>query len=196
MQPTAITTDGTRCAICAKDKATLRCGGCLQEFCHHHIGNHRQDLSNQFDELQMNGDLFRQTLMEMTTNSQKNLLMQQIDDCQCESINKIRQTADETRQLILKYTDTYTGEIQVKLNQLTVKLRQSRQEDNFNEIHLRRFREELARLTTELSKTPYISIKEDSISLINKICVDILSGKYVRLTLINEHSRCIVKDKQ
>jgi hypothetical protein len=30
-----------RCVKCGKDKSTLRCGGCLQEFSYKHLADHR-----------------------------------------------------------------------------------------------------------------------------------------------------------
>jgi hypothetical protein len=52
-------------------------------------------------------------------------------------------------------------------------LRQSREDDDVNEISLRQFQEELERLTKELTKPRNISIREDSTSFINKIYVDV-----------------------
>jgi hypothetical protein len=59
----------------------------------------------------------------------------------------------------------------VKLNELTNEIRESRQENDFNEINLHQFQEELERLTKELAKPTTISIREDSPSFISKISV-------------------------
>ncbi len=35
------TSEKKYCVKCSKDKATLRCGGCLQEFCNKYLGDHQ-----------------------------------------------------------------------------------------------------------------------------------------------------------
>jgi hypothetical protein len=65
------------------------------------------------------------------------------------------------------------NQIEVKLNKLTNQLREARAEDDFNEINLRQFEEELTRLTTELSKPSNVSIRQDTASFISNIYVDV-----------------------
>ncbi len=52
----------------------MKCGGCLQEFCFNHWGDHRQELSKHLDKIEVSRDLFRQTLTEQTTDQQKHAL--------------------------------------------------------------------------------------------------------------------------
>jgi len=168
----------TRCVICDKEKATLRCGGCLQEYCNKHLVDHRQELNKQLDEIEMNRDLFRQTLTQQIEQSNNHILIQQIDDWEQKSIQIIQQTAEEARQTVLKNTNEYIHQIEKKLNELTNQLRESREENDFNEINLHQFQEQLDRLTEELSKPSNISIREDSTQFINKISVH-MSGKSI-----------------
>jgi chromosome segregation ATPase len=166
-----------RCVTCGKEKATLRCGGCLQEFCYNNFGNHRQELSKQLDEVEVNRDLFRQILTEQTTNPQKHVLIQQVDKWERDSINKIRETADEAREEILKNTTGYIRELETKLNKLTEKLRQCREENDFFETDLRHWNEELTRLTQQLTRPSNINLRQDATPLVTKIYVDIIPGK-------------------
>jgi chromosome segregation ATPase len=165
----------TRCVICSKEKATLRCGGCLQEYCSKHLENHRQELNKQFDEIEVNRDLFRQTLTQQIEQPNNHLLIQEIDAWEQKSIKRIQQLAEETRQTVLKSLNQCIDRLENKLNNLTNQLRESRDEDDFNEINLRLFQGELDKLTYELSKPSNISIREDSALLINNISVD-MSG--------------------
>jgi chromosome segregation ATPase len=165
-----------RCVTCGKEKSSYKCGGCSREFCFNHLADHKQELSKQFDEIEVNRDLFRQTLTEQTTNPQKHALIQQIDQWERDSIKKIRQTADEARQLALENTVRHITELETKLNELTDQLRQSRQENDFNEIDLHQFQEELVRLTKALAKPSNVSIRQDSTPLIARIFIDVTSG--------------------
>jgi Rad3-related DNA helicase len=167
----ATTTGKTRCAICSKEKATLKCGGCTQDFCYNHWDHHRQQLNTQLDDIETNRDLFRQSLSQQIEQPNNQTLIQQINQWELESIKIIQQTAEEARQIVLKNSNEYHHRLEVKLNELTNEIRESRHENDFNEVNLRQFQEELDRLTKELTKPTIISIREDSTSLINKISV-------------------------
>jgi hypothetical protein len=180
-------TGKTRCLMCSKEKATLRCGGCLQEYCYKHLENHRQDLNKQLDEIELNHDLFRQSLTQQIEQPNNHLLMQQIDAWEQKSIKTIQQTAEEARQTLLKSTNESINQLEINLNKLTNQLRQSRNEDDFNEINLRQFQEELDKLTHELSRPSNISIREDSAILINKITFDVADN---RVTSIPNGENC------
>jgi DUF438 domain-containing protein len=165
-----------RCVTCGKDKATLRCGGCLQEFCFNHSADHRQELSRQLDELEVSRDLFRQTLTEQTTDLQTHALIEEINDWERDSVAKIQQTAEEARQQLVKYITEENEKIEMKLNTLTKQLQQSREENDFYETDLNHWNEELTRLTKELSKPSNINLRKNSKPLIYKIDLDRTSG--------------------
>jgi DNA helicase IV len=169
----ATATSKTHCVKCGKEKATMRCGGCLKEFCFKHLGDHRQDLNKEFDEIEVNRDLFRQSLTQHIEQPNNHTLIQPINQWEQNSIKIIQKTADEARQLLLKNTNYHIHQIETKLNVLTNQLRQSRDEDDFHELNLHQFRQELTRLTEELTKPSNILIREDSTSFISKIIVQI-----------------------
>jgi len=73
-----------RCVTCGKEKATLRCAGCLQDFCFNPLVEHRQQLNKQLDEIEVYRDLVQQT-----TNPNKHPSIQRIDQWEQESIQKI-----------------------------------------------------------------------------------------------------------
>lgn len=166
-----------RCVTCDKEKATLRCGGCLQEFCFNHSTDHRQELSKQLDDIEVSRDLFRQTLIDQTTDSHKHGLIEQINDWEHDSIKKIQQVAKEAKQKLLKHTTEHIKQMEVDLNKLTDELRQSREENDFYETDIRHWNEELTRLAKELPKPSNIILRRNSTSLINDISVDIISGE-------------------
>ena len=191
----ATTTGKTRCIICDKEKATSRCGGCLEDFCYKHLGTHQQQLNKQLDEIEVNRDIFRQSLTTQIEQPNNHLLIQQIDKWEQDSIKKIQQTAEEARKILLNNTNEYIqNEIEIKLNKLTNQLRETRRENDFNEINLRQFEEELKQLTKELNTPSNISIREDFTPFINKLSVNV-SGKYVILIPITENNIFLLKSK-
>ncbi len=182
----ATATGRTHCVICNKEKATFKCGGCSKEFCFSHFGDHKQKLNKLLDEIEVNRDLFRQLLTEQIQKPENNILMQKINQWECRSIEKIQRTADEARRILLKNTKEYIHDIEIKLNELTNQLRQTRQEDDFNEINLRYLDEELTQLTRDLIEPSNISIGEDSTPFIKKIFLNVSSECLTRFILINK----------
>jgi chromosome segregation ATPase len=173
----ATPTRKTRCIICEKDKATAKCSGCLEDFCFNHLAEHRQQLGKQLGELEKKRNSFRQNFTEQTTNPQKHSLIQQINQWENDSINKIKQTAEEARQLLLDHTREHFNVIEIKLTKLTEELKRIRDENDFNEIDLKEFKEKLEQLEERLNKPSNISILQDSSSFINKISILATSGK-------------------
>jgi chromosome segregation ATPase len=171
----ATATGRNHCAICGKERRTVLCDGCSQTFCYNHLNDHRQELTKQLDEVEVTRDLLRQTLTEQTSQPRKHSLMKETDEWERDSINKIRETAEEARQLLYEHITGHITEIEVQLNKLTDNLRDSRQENDFVETDLKHWKEELHRLKEELTKPSSIILRRDSIPLVTKINVDLPS---------------------
>jgi polyhydroxyalkanoate synthesis regulator phasin len=166
------------CIKCDKEnKAVFKCGGCLQDFCFIHGSDHRQHLGKILDEVVNTHDLFRQTLIEQTTDLKNHASMQEIDEWEHDSIKKIQQTAEEVRQLLLKHTTEHFTKIEVQLSNLTDQLQQSRTNDDFIETDLRRWKDELDRLREELTKKSNAPVRQSDLPCVTKIYVD-LTGMY------------------
>lgn len=149
--------------------ATLRCIGCLQEFCFNHFVEHRQQLSKQLDTIKQDCDLFQQG-----RNPQADSLIQQIDQWERESIEKIKQTAQEIRQSVLVHIHENITSIKDKVNQLAEQMKYSREQNSMNENCFNGWKEELE----QMSKPSNIFIQQTQTSLINQIQVQ-FSGKYI-----------------
>jgi hypothetical protein len=167
----ATATGKGQCISCGKEKRTVICGGCSQLFCFDHLPDHRQQLSAQLNDIETHRDVFRQKLTEQVKNPKKHPLIEQIDQWEQDSIRKIQQAANEYRQQILQHTNGHINNIEVNLVKLTDQLRQTRQENDFNEIDLNEFRQKLAQLVEKFEKPETVSIQQSSTSLIDKIVV-------------------------
>ncbi|CAF1124498.1 unnamed protein product [Adineta ricciae] len=169
----ATSTSKVQCVTCAKDKGTVQCHGCSQSFCFKHLTDHRQQLNQQFDEIEMTRDLFRQTLTEYSNNLQKHLLIKEIDRWEQDSINLIRKTAEEARQHMHKHTTEHLSKMEKKLNDLTKQLKEGREDDDFVEIDLQQWNQQLTQMNEELMKPTNIKVKQSSTPLIRMINVEI-----------------------
>jgi hypothetical protein len=167
------------CVICSKEKRGVKCEGCSQMFCFEHLPVHLQQLSAELDEIEMNRDIFRQTLNEQTNDPKNYSLIKQIDRWEEESIKRIQKTAKECRQLLSQQATQHIHRIEVNLTELTTQMRKIRKENDFNEIDLSQFKQKLAKLRKELDQPSNVSIQQDSTSLIKNISVALSSRKFV-----------------
>jgi uncharacterized phage infection (PIP) family protein YhgE len=165
-----------QCVTCGKEKVAYKCEGCSQKFCFNHLADHRQVLGKQLDDIEDRRNLFRETLNGQKTNPQEHPLIQQINKWERDSIKKIRQTAEEVREILITHSTENINKIEVKLAHLTEQLRQTRDENDVDEAILNDFKQNLRKLEEEHIKLPNVSIKEDSSSFIKKISVVISSG--------------------
>ncbi|CAF3658094.1 unnamed protein product [Rotaria sp. Silwood1] len=172
---TATTNDRAKCFTCEKEKIVYLCGGCSKNFCLNDLTEHRKDLGKQFEGIENDRDQFYQKLVEQKQDQRRLPLMQQVDKWEEDSIKKIKQTAEDCRQTLIEYNNKHFIEIEKKLSQLTEQLKQSRQENEFNEIELDRFKTILTKLAEELGQPANIKIQQNSTSLINKLSVVVSS---------------------
>jgi hypothetical protein len=97
--------------------------------------------------------------------------MKQIDEWEQESINKIHQTAVNTRKQLFSAIDKHKNKMTEALEQLAEQLKKARDDDNFFETDLDRWMKRLDNLKRELNMSQTISIRYDGSmsSFISKI---------------------------
>ena len=141
------------CSTCQKASGVVSCHGCRRDFCFGHIAQHRQELNAQLDELANNHDELKQSIAEQDVQPTCHPLMKYVDRWEQESINKIHQAADDARKQLLPIVGTYRPEVTDDLVHLTNELVKARQEEDFVETDLNRWREKLDHLRTYLHAT-------------------------------------------
>jgi chromosome segregation ATPase len=174
----AASTGKIHCITCGNARATYKCEGCSQSFSFDHLAEHRRALGEELNKVEHNRNEFRESLTEQKTNPQKHSLIQRINKWEQDSIKLIEQTAYNARQLLFENTAGHIETIEVKLVELTEQLKQTRKENDFNEIHLEDLKKKLTKLKEELDNPPNVSIQEESSSFIKKISVVIFAGKF------------------
>ena len=173
----ATTTETSRsyCFICEKEKVTYKCDGCSKRFCKQHLKDHENELELELDQIENERNIFRQILSEQIEQPNKHHLIQQINQWEQRSIDKIQQTAEQNRQLIFKLMNKYFEKIEIDLNLLTDEIKEIQRESDFNEFNLIDLRNKLERLQQKSNNPENISLKEDNLSssFINSIYVNI-----------------------
>ncbi|CAF3469354.1 unnamed protein product [Rotaria sp. Silwood1] len=164
-----ITTTKTSCVKCKKVKNTIKCSGCSQDFCFDHIVEHRNEINEQFDQCEDQFNEIKIKIEAQKIEPQNNELMKQIDIWEIESIEKIRQIANEIRYELSSYIIDFTLDLDLKMKQLTEELIQCRKENDFSDLEIQRFNEELKQLKDILNNSTDFIIEQDPTTFINKI---------------------------
>ncbi|CAF1543435.1 unnamed protein product, partial [Adineta steineri] len=113
----------------------------------------------------------QQTIIQQKQNLHNSSSIQQINQWETNSIEKIQQTAQQCREKVMKLTQKSINDIEKKFSELSQKLKEIRQENEFNEIDLNNCQLKLTQITKEFLPPSDISIRQDSQEFIKKITV-------------------------
>ena len=101
----ALTTQCTKCG--SKGIGIFKCQGCSNVFCRKHASEHRDTLSQQLDEIVHEHDQLHQLINQ--ENNINHPLMNQINQWEQNSIEKIQKLAQTIRQEIVQYIKSQKG---------------------------------------------------------------------------------------
>src|SRR5271163_1693432 len=92
-----------KCSICNKEITTYicSCGGCSKHFCLEHFSEHHQTLQTKLQDIQNDFNEFRQTIIEQINQPDKRSTIEKINQWEINSIDKIKQTAKECREILI-----------------------------------------------------------------------------------------------
>ncbi|CAF1058738.1 unnamed protein product [Rotaria sordida] len=164
----ATTTDKIPCVKCKKPKNAVTCPGCSQAFCLSHVNEHHNELSEQLVTIEDQFNELRIEIDEQKSELQKHELIK-INRWESDSIEKIRQVANEVRHELSSYGNILITDLNSKLKQLAEKLDQCRREDDFIDTDIQFFNEKLTQLRDTLNNPFNFEIEQDSTSFIEKL---------------------------
>ncbi|CAF4206955.1 unnamed protein product, partial [Adineta steineri] len=136
-----------------KQTAATNCEGCSQAFCTKHFIDHRRLLGEEMDLIINEQNNFRQIFDQQQTEFELHPFVKTIDEWEKESTMKIQQKAKDLRLELLKLVTTRKDEFLNKLQQLSGELRESRENDNFIEMDLQQWKNNLEDLKAKLDST-------------------------------------------
>ena len=163
------------CVKCPKGRAQTICSGCQQWLCVKHFTEHRQELSREMDHLTQQHDELHQDLI--STNDDQHPSFIRINNWEQRSIERIRQVADEVRQNLEEHLNTNKMKLKRSLNEITVELRSSRENEDYTEIELQRWVNQLKELRQQLFHPSMIEITNDGDDLSKMIPLIKLENK-------------------
>ena len=159
------------CATCGEVAGTFTCRGCSDNFCLRHVNEHREALEKQMNQIILTHNQLKTDVVGQTTEQFCHLFLQQIKRWEQQSIDKVRQVADDTRQQVLTTVRYRTDNLKEKIAQLTQQLNKARQDGDYYENDIRDWSEQLQKLQQIFIDQQKIQIYQDRtpIPFISKI---------------------------
>jgi len=155
-----------------KQGSVTNCEGCSKAFCVKHFTEHRRLLDEEMNVIISEHDHLKSTLNQHAVKPDHHPLFKDINNWEKESMAKIQQRAKELRQELLLSTNAHEKELTKKLQQLSEKLKKSRESDDYIEADLQCWKKILDNLKTDLNSQLNISInKNDNVVLIPNVSI-------------------------
>ncbi|CAF0803637.1 unnamed protein product [Adineta steineri] len=186
-----------QCSICNKGNTTYICRGCSKDFNFQRLTEHRPIPRRQLNEIINDHDQFQQIIIQHKQNLDNSSLIQQINQWETNSIHQIQQTAEECRETVMKLTQKLINNTERKFIELSQKLKEIRQENEFNEIDLNHFQLKLKQMKEDFLQSSNISIRQDSQQFIKKISVISSFGEIqIRKTKFQQFAITVAKGNE
>ncbi|CAF1445907.1 unnamed protein product [Adineta ricciae] len=132
------------CSLCRKERDTFTCRGCRKEFCLSHLQEHRRTLNEQLDKLTDNHSSLRQILIELQLPAARN--------------SPVIKQGDQWEDKCLRIIGKAAG-----------KLKQIRDEHDFNEVDLEQLTKQVTQMHEYLNQAPSHLIHKHAQTVISKI---------------------------
>ncbi|CAF3169769.1 unnamed protein product [Rotaria sp. Silwood2] len=146
------------CIKCDKGGGVATCGGCQQWFCVKHFNGHRQELATGMDMLGEEHDLLQRDLIQ---DIAAHGFLSCVNDWEQKSVTKIQAAAEQARIDIQIYLDQNKQQLKTSLDQMTNELKLGRQSDDYTEIDLKKWMEQMKLIREMLEKPSTIRIIDD-----------------------------------
>lgn len=149
------------CVKCFDGVGHILCGRCEQWMCTKHFNEHREAFSAEMNQIRReHEDLLRICYQE---NYDTHPLLVRINSWEQQSIAKIRQAANEARTMLKKHLDQIKNQLKLSLAQVTREQQATRDAQNYTEMQVKRWMEQLKELREQLEQPKMIEIQHDQI---------------------------------
>lgn len=179
----------------------MTCLGCPNfVYCNLHYKHHRDNLNVDLEALNDKCNDFFEEIQNKSKNLQVHPLMKTIEEWENRSIVTIKQVAQDTRDRLLQYVNSYIPLVQIELDDLSTKVRQNPDDCEFTDTDIKDWTGELEKLRSLMTNTSDLTIRETPSDFINKIHFEIPSGKLseaaenLKICQKNFHSKIFVFD--
>jgi hypothetical protein len=143
------------CAKCNKGGGTAICQGCEQSFCTKHFIEHRQELSQQMDNIGQEHDVL---CRDLTNEQDTHPFLTHIYQWEQESITKIQVAAEVARTDLRQLLKTAKNNLKTSVSKMKEELQSSRESDDYTELDINKWTDQLQKLRKLLDGPTTINI--------------------------------------
>ena len=146
------------CITCNKRVSVATCDGCQQRYCTPHFNEHRQLLTQQMEHVVQD----RNTLKEdLDGNCKAHPLISDVDRWEQQSIKTIRNVANQARVEIETWLQKTKDTLNKSVSDMAEELKRRREEEDYTEKDLERWKEQLKKLRNDFEKPSNIGLVND-----------------------------------
>ena len=157
-----------KCENAENNNGIFTCHGCANTFCGPHVKDHREELNNELESVVQEHDSIQQQLAE---SSEQQTLSEKIDRWEKRSISKIQKIAETARRDLQKLIGNSQQRVSNSCREIAVNLRTARKTENFSEIDLQEWTEQLSKLKLALNVATLYSVIDERLPVIYSIKV-------------------------
>jgi phage shock protein A len=158
------------CAKCKKGAGTAMCYGCEKAFCTKHFTEHRQELSQQMDNIDEEHSALGK---ELTDVQGPHPLLTRINQWEQESITKIQTAAKLARTDLERLLNKAKNNLKTSVSKMKEELQSSRESDDYTELNIMKWSVQLQefRKMLQCPTTINISYENDARAIVPLIKV-------------------------
>ncbi len=177
------------CVICEdKSGRQFTCNGCQQSFCWKHITDHQRYIEKQMDTLVQNHYILQEQWNNPCYYDQ---LIQKIYQWEKESIEKIQMAANTARAELQSFIEQSKENLETSIKRISEQINQSKQLNNYSEIDINQWKQQLNNIRSQIQKSFYIDIKEDE----QKSPISLIKIKQNMECLLDENGQLVKRIK-
>jgi DNA anti-recombination protein RmuC len=164
------------CSKCDEGFGRNICGGCQQWFCKTHYNEHQEELGKEMNNVSQKHDELHSHLT-MDNMDSENPLLVRINKWEQQSINRIRAVANEARTKLKQSFDQIKEETKASLSQVTNELKLSRTSEDYTEIELKLWMDQLESLKQQLENSTQLDLYGDTDDYMNASVIPLIELK-------------------
>jgi predicted nucleic acid-binding Zn-ribbon protein len=165
------------CVKCDKGFGKNMCIGCQQWFCNKHYNEHQEELAKEMENVTQKHDELHSHLTMGNMGSEHPLLVRN-NEWEQQSIDRIRAVTNEARTKLKQSLDQVKQEIKTSLSQVADQFKSSRENEDYTEIDLKCWMDQLESLKQRLLNPPEIELHGDTQAETNASTIKLIELKF------------------
>jgi hypothetical protein len=143
-----------RCSASCKEPGPMYCTGCDKYFCRKHFKIHSEEMFAEMDKIiEERNHLQNEINIEIQDNNQQNPLIEQIDQWQKRTIEKVKQVAAQARQQASELLNAKRVRLNTEFKSFSQELAHLKESENYVEHDLTRLNQMINKFKLDLKQS-------------------------------------------